>query len=189
MVKQARDYLTQSELEALYKVARRQPKPYGYRDYTICLLMARHGLRVTELVDLQWSSVDFNNASLKVIRLKGGNDSVHPLDREELIALRKQWKLTGKGRWVFLSNRNAPFNRQGINDLFKRLTPAWQKETQSTLTLHPHMMRHTTGYLLAEKGVDTRRIQDYLGHKNIEHTVTYTRLSSTALRDIWDIKR
>lgn len=185
-MKQTRDYLTQSEIDTLLKLARRQEGSIGYRDYCIILLMYRHGLRASELCDLQWSQVDFNNATLSVKRLKNGNPSVHPLQRDELIALRKQWNETGLNRYVFISQKKTPFARQSLNKLFLRLEDSWQKSTKSTLKLHPHMMRHTTGYLLAEKGVDTRRIQDYLGHKKIEHTVTYTQLSSGALRNIWD---
>lgn len=185
-MKQTREHLTQTELDVLLKLAKRQQHEYAYRDYLIILLMARHGLRVTELCNLQWSQVNFEDASLSVVRVKNGNPSVHPLVRDELIGLRKQWNETGKHRYVFISKKKSPFTRQGINHLFQRLEHLWQGSTQSTLKLHPHMMRHTTGYLLALKGVDTRRIQDYLGHKKIEHTVTYTRLNSDALRDIWD---
>ena len=53
------------------------------------------------------------------------------------------------------------------------------------LKAHPHMLRHGCGYALANKGHDTRSLQGYLGHKNIQHTVRYTELSPTRFKDFW----
>ena len=50
--------------------------------------------------------------------------------------------------------------------------------------VHPHMLRHSCGYALANKGLDTRLIQDYLGHKNIQHTVRYTRIAAKRFEGI-----
>ena len=52
---------------------------------------------------------------------------------------------------------------------------------------HPHMLRHACGYALANKGHDTRALQAYLGHRNIQHTVRYTELSPTRFKDFWRI--
>ena len=72
-----RRYLTQDELGKLIKAARKGR--YGRRDATLLLLMARHGLRVTEAVDLRWDQIDFSKGHLHVRRLKGGIHSVHPI--------------------------------------------------------------------------------------------------------------
>jgi integrase len=80
-----RRYLTADELEKLIKAGRKGR--YGRRDATLMLLMARHGLRVTEAVDLRWDQIDFLKGHLHVRRLKGGIHSVHPIQGDELRAL------------------------------------------------------------------------------------------------------
>ena len=82
-----RRYLTEGELTKLIKAARKGR--YGQRDAALVLIMARHGLRVTEAVDLRWDQVDLSKAHLHVKRLKGGINSVHPIQGDELRALRE----------------------------------------------------------------------------------------------------
>ena len=82
-----RRYLTAKELEKLIKATRKGR--YGQRDATLMLLMARHGLRVTEAVDLRWDQIDFSKGHFHVRRLKGGIHSVHPIQGDELRALRE----------------------------------------------------------------------------------------------------
>jgi type 1 fimbriae regulatory protein FimB/type 1 fimbriae regulatory protein FimE len=59
------------------------------------------------------------------------------------------------------------------------------EKTSIGLSVHIHMLRHACGYALANKGHDTRAIQDWLGHKAIQHTVRYTKLSPTRFKDFW----
>jgi integrase len=82
-----RRYLTEDELEKLIKASRKGR--YGRRDATLLLLMARHGLRVTEAIDLRWDQIDFAKGHLHVRRLKNGIDSVHTVQGDELRALRE----------------------------------------------------------------------------------------------------
>src|SRR5262249_51466596 len=82
-----RRYLTEDELKKLIKASRKGR--YGRRDAILMLLMARHGLRVTEAVDLRWHQIDFSKSHLHVTRLKGGIHSVHPMQGDELRALRE----------------------------------------------------------------------------------------------------
>jgi site-specific recombinase XerD len=58
-------------------------------------------------------------------------------------------------------------------------------EAKLRLKVHPHMLRHPCGYALANRGHDTRGLQAYLGHKNIQHTVRYTELSPTRFKHFW----
>ena len=51
--------------------------------------------------------------------------------------------------------------------------------------INPYVLRHSTGYYLANKGCDTRLIQDYLGHRNITHTVRYTRTAAHRFEGLW----
>jgi site-specific recombinase XerD len=59
------------------------------------------------------------------------------------------------------------------------------REAKLAFKAHPHMLRHACGYALANKGHDTRELQAYLGHRNIQHTVRYTELSPTRFKDFW----
>ena len=106
-----REYLTATEVEKLVKVASKNR--HGHRDATMVLVCYRHGLRVSELVSLEWSQVDFNAANLHVRRLKGSTDAVHPIRGDELRALRRlQREQDPKSAFVFTSERGAPVRRR-----------------------------------------------------------------------------
>ena len=77
-----RCYFTAQELAKLISAARKGR--YGQRDATLILLMVRHGLRVSEAVDLEWDQIDFTRAHIHIRRLKGGIASVHPIQGDEL---------------------------------------------------------------------------------------------------------
>ena len=142
------------------------------------LIAFRHGLRGAELVDLRWDQVDLGrNACLHVRRVKNGMPSMHPLQGDEMRALRELKYST----FVFVSERGAPFTRAGFAKMVARLSV----EAKFKFGVHPHMLRHACGYVLANRGHDTRAPQAYLGHKNIQHTVRYTELSPTRFKDFW----
>ena len=175
-----REYLTEAELERLLTAA--NGNRWGHRDATMILVAYRHGLRVSELVDLRWDQVDFATASLHVRRVKQGTSSTHPILGDELRALRRLLrKQEPKSPFVFTSERGAPFGTAG----FARMVERAGSEAKLAFKAHPHMLRHTCGYVLANKGHDTRALQAYLGHRNIQHTVRYTELSPTRFRDFW----
>ena len=82
---------------------------------------------------------------------------------------------------MFISERGAPFSGEG----FARLLQRAGKAAGLTIRVHPHMLRHACGYKLANDGQDTRALQAYLGHKNIQHTVRYTELSPSRFKGFW----
>jgi type 1 fimbriae regulatory protein FimB/type 1 fimbriae regulatory protein FimE len=175
-----REYLTESEIERLQKAT--QGNRYGHRDATMILLAYRHGLRAAELVDLRWEQIEFKTATLHVRRVKQGTPSVHPLNGDELRALRRlQREQEPRSSFVFTSERGAPFTTAG----FARMIERAGRTAKLGFKAHPHMLRHATGYALANRGVDTRALQAYMGHVNIQHTVRYTELSPTRFRDFW----
>ena len=175
-----REYLTEAEVERLMETAKRNR--WGHRDATMILVAYRHGLRASELVDLRWDQVDFRSASLHVRRTKRGTQSTHPIPGDELRALRKfQRDQEPKSFFVFTSERGAPFTTAGFARMIERVGA----EAKFGFKAHPHMLRHACGYALANKGHDTRALQGYLGHKNIQHTVRYTELSPTRFKDFW----
>jgi type 1 fimbriae regulatory protein FimB/type 1 fimbriae regulatory protein FimE len=175
-----REYLTEAEVERLMNAAKRNR--WGHRDATMILVAYRHGLRVSELVDLRWEQVDFRTGTLHVRRVKQGTPSTHPVLGDELRALRRLQREQGpRSSFVFTSERVAPFSTAG----FARLVERAGIEAKLAFKAHPHMLRHACGYKLANDGHDTRALQAYLGHKNIQHTVRYTELSPTRFRDFW----
>jgi integrase len=175
-----REYLTAAEVEHLIAAARGHR--WGNRDATMVLVAYRHGLRASELVDLRWEQVEFRTATLHVRRVKQGTPSTHPILGDELRALRRlQREQEPKSAFAFTSERGAPFTTAG----FARMVERAGIEAKLGFKAHPHMLRHACGYALANKGHDTRALQAYLGHRNIQHTVRYTELSPTRFKDFW----
>jgi len=175
-----REYLTPSEIERLVSAAR--SGRHGHRDATLILIGYRHGLRASEIADLEWSQVEFTRAaSLHARRVKNGKPSVHPLRGDELRALRQLRKLYPDSAFVFATERGGPFTPDAINRLVKRIG----ERAGLGFPVHAHMLRHACGYALANAGHDTRAIQDWLGQRSIQHTVRYTELTPTRFRDFW----
>jgi type 1 fimbriae regulatory protein FimB/type 1 fimbriae regulatory protein FimE len=173
-----REHLTPSEVAKLIETAK--CNRYGRRDGTMILVAYRHGLRASEICDLEWSAVDFERAELHVTRKKGGKPATHPIRGDELRELRKIRKVA-KGSFVFETERGGPFAVESFNHLVKKIG----QKANLPFRAHAHMLRHACGYKLAGDGHDTRSIQDYLGHRDIRHTVRYTELSPRPFRDFW----
>jgi site-specific recombinase XerD len=123
----------------------------------------------------------FDGHRLHVRRAKKGNPSTHLLQGDEMRALRKLRRESPHSDFVFLSERGAPFSEAGFAKMVERAGV----EAGLGLKVHPHMLRHACGYKLANEGHDTRSLQAYLGHKNIQHTVKYTELSPNRFKDFW----
>jgi type 1 fimbriae regulatory protein FimB/type 1 fimbriae regulatory protein FimE len=174
-----REYLTEAEVNKLIEAARQNR--HGHRDATAILIAFRHGLRAAELVDLRWSQVDFDRAALHARRVKKGTPAVHPIQGDTLRALRRLQRESPKSEFMFVSERGAPFSTAGFAKMVERAGEAVQLEFKA----HPHMLRHACGFRLANAGHDTRSLQAYLGHRNIQHTVKYTELAPDRFRDFW----
>src|SRR6516165_10697893 len=175
-----REYLTESEVEQLIDGCKDNRWPH--RDQTMILIAFRHGLRASELCDLQWTQVDFQAGTLAVSRAKNGTPSTHPLTGRELRALRRLHReAEGQSPFVFVSERGSPMTVSNFQKLISRATEAAGLKIKA----HPHMLRHACGFKLANEGHDTRGLQAYLGHKNIQHTVRYTELAPTRFRGWW----
>lgn len=175
-----REYLRPSEVESLIQAARKVGR-HRIRDAAIILLMYRHGLRTAELVALKWSSVDLSDGYIEIRRVKHGHDSTHPLRARELRALRTLQRDYPDTQYVFVSERKAPLSTRAVRQIVARAG----KLAGIPFPVHPHQLRHACGYYLASCGHDTRAIQDYLGHKNIHHTVRYTQMSPQRFESFW----
>jgi type 1 fimbriae regulatory protein FimB/type 1 fimbriae regulatory protein FimE len=171
-VLRTREHLLPAEVDALAKAAR--SNRHGLRDSIMILMAYQHGLRARELVDMEWTQVDFDGANLAVRRRKNGSPSTHPITGDTLRALRKLRREAPHARFVFMTERESPFSTAGFAKMIDR---AARKAGLTELKPHPHMLRHARGYKLANEGKDTRSIQGFLGHKSIQNTVKYTELA------------
>ncbi len=179
----AKNFLTESEMKKFLAAARKGR--HGARDFCLMLVAYRHGMRVSELVDVRLKDIDLETARIFVRRLKGSLSTHQPIEGDELRALRawlrqREAYPNADSNYLFLSER-GPLTRQAINYLVKEIG----KRAKLNFDVNPHMLRHSTGYYLANRGYDTRLIQDYLGHKNITHTVRYTRTAASRFENLW----
>jgi len=178
-----REHLTENEMVKLLTALKHNR--HGQRDWLIGLMIYRHGLRVSEACDLRWDDIDLPKRNIQIRRLKGSNDSVHYLERDELAGLkllrREQAERQIKSAYVFVNERGDAFKRMGIARMIERAG----EDAKIGFPVHVHMIRHSTGYALANKGMDTRRLQHYLGHASITNTVRYTAMSPEPFKDIW----
>lgn len=179
-----RKYLTGREVKCVLQLIYNERT--SYRDYCMVSMAFLHGLRVSELTSLKVSDYDPLSKKIYIRRLKGGLSTCHPLLPEEDQAL-KLWLSEREGirgnhlPWLFLSRQGGRLSRQRFYQLIRK----YGEKANLPLPIHPHMLRHACGYSLAERGNDTRLIQDYLGHRNIRHTVLYTAANAERFSGAW----
>ena len=176
-------FLTEAEIEAFLRAAKTTRN--GKRDYCLMLLVFRHGLRVSEAIDIRLNEIDLSGCYLNVRRLKGSRSGLQPMEGDEVRAIGTWKKERGLHRMagsdlLFLSEQGK-FSRQAVNYLVKTIG----KKAGFDFPVNPHMLRHTTGYILANKHTDTRTIQQLLGHKKIQNTERYTADNPERMRGIW----
>lgn len=170
-------YLYPSEIEALLKACQHISNPLQAK--LVLTLLYHHGLRVSELINLQWRDINFESASIFIRRAKGSNNSTHSINGDELRLLKRAFNKT-KSIYVIINpkNPNIPLTARTIQRWLNKLADI----AKLKIKVHPHMLRHSCGYYLADKGIPLREIQDYLGHKNVNNTVHYTRLNPNKSR-------
>jgi type 1 fimbriae regulatory protein FimB len=178
-----KNFLTEAEMGNFLKAARKGR--HRTRNLAMLLLAFRHALRVSELINMRMSDVDLDTGRFFVRRLKGSLSTSQPLEGDEIRAFRA-WlreRINApccNSPLVFLSER-GPMTRQAFNYICAEVG----KRTRLSIKVHPHMLRHSCGFALANKGCDTRLIQDYLGHRNITHTQIYTRTAAVRFEGLW----
>lgn len=177
----AREYLRSDEVDLLLKAASKTGR-HRQRDRALILLMYRHGLRASEAARLRWHQIDWKLCQIHVNRQKNGRSSVQPLGGDELRLLRVLQRQYPDHPFLFVSELGAPLSERSIHRIVQRMG----ETAKLGFPIHPHMLRHGCGYYLAAKGTDTRTIQDYLGHQQIQHTVKYTELAPGRFEGLWD---
>lgn len=168
----SREHLVQSEIDDLLEAA----QCYGtnksdktHRDYTLILLMLRHGLRAVEAAKLTWQQIDLRGKTIYIKRAKGSKSGTHILENDELEALTilKESQSEGTKELFGLQSR-------GVSRVIERVA----KKAGLEIKAHAHMLRHTCGYLLINNGWNCRQVQDYLGHRNFDMTERYTAIAT-----------
>jgi integrase len=178
-----REYLTEPEVELIYQAAKRYGR-YGARDALMVWVAYRHGLRVGELVGLTWGQIDFAASAIHVKRLKNGRNTASPMDEREIRGLKALQK-TQQGRYVWVNERGAICTTTGFRKTLARLSAGVLPQLGP---VHPHMLRHATGYALANRGTDLLMVRDLLGHRDIRNTTIYAELAPHRLMDAWEGK-
>lgn len=178
-------WVTEKEVEQLRKWA--WETRYPVRNELMILMLYRHWLRESELCNLRLDQIDFEQAKIHIKRLKWSNSFSHPISGDELRLIRRyiRTKVGKQGSglpWFFISERGNQLSRFTVIKIIQ----SCRIEAGFTKKITPHMLRHGCGYYLANKGYDLRIIQDYLGHKNVQNTVIYTRLSGKLFEGMWD---
>ena len=173
---QRREYLTEDEVERILRHAANE------RDRLMILMAYRHGLRVSELINMTWRQLDLDAGRLEVRRAKGGEDGQHPIGGREIRGLRKlRRQQPVDARYVFVTDRTgAPMTRNGFYKLLEKAAAAAGLDD-----VHPHLLRHGCGFKLVNNGMDTLALAAYLGHANVQNTKRYARMNATRFDGIW----
>jgi integrase len=177
----SREHLLPEEVEAMIAAIKKARGRYAQRDALLLQVMYRHGLRTAEVAALRWEQVDFTRAMLHVRRVKRGTPATHPIQGDTLRSLRELQRNNRDSAFVFTSSRRSPLAPDSIRGIVERAGEL----AELSFPVHAHMLRHGCGYYLALQNTDTRTIQAYLGHTNIQHTVRYTQLSPEPFKGLW----
>lgn len=167
------EFLTEDQVERMIQAVKKSTGRHKERDALIILLMYRHGLRISELCGLKWSQLNLEERLFHVQRAKRGKPSTHPLSAKEVRALEQQRKRAAGFEHVFISERLAPLKPATV----RKMIALAGLEAGLGPAIHPHMLRHGTGYKLANDSVDLLIIKDFMGHRNVNHTLIYTQLA------------
>ena len=179
-----REHLFPEELERLFAALKHNR--HAHRDYMIVLVTILHGLRVGELIALRWNDINWRVGTIDIRRLKDGVDGTHYMERDEVNGLKRlEREQDPKSPYVFTSERGTPFTRFAIN----KLVETAGKNAKLEFKVHPHCLRHTTGYTQANGGMTAWHLQKLMGHASMTNTVKYVRMSPEPLKDAWRGKK
>lgn len=180
-------YLSISEVDKLLNIPLNSE--FDYRNKAMLELMYATGLRVSELVSIEYSNIDFENSIIR-INGKGKKERIIPLGEVASYYLKVylsdyRSKLLKRNTYnqVFLNNHGKPITRQGFNYILENIRELTGIEKEIT----PHVLRHSFATHLLEGGADIRSIQEMLGHENISTTNIYTEVVNDVLRSNYEM--
>lgn len=179
-------YLTLDDVERLLAQPDRRT-PAGLRDAAMLELLYATGLRVSELIRVQVSDIQFEMGFLRCLG-KGSKERLIPIGRKALAAVERYLaesrpKLARRqaAGTLFTNQRGRPLTRQG----FWKLLRAYGRRAAIRTPLTPHRLRHSFATHLLERGADLRSVQLLLGHADISSTQIYTHVAQERLRQIY----
>jgi type 1 fimbriae regulatory protein FimB len=142
-------------------------------------LAFHHGLRVSELVELEWADLDLGIGTIAVRRAKGGVNGVHPLDRRSHRWLKAHYKARQSDLpWVFVTERGTAMSTDAFASQLKAAA-----ERAGIANVHPHALRHGTGNALAEANLPAYKLQSFLGQRKAETTAVYIKGAASQHND------
>ena len=161
-----REHLSRDDVQTLCKAARRNRN--GTRDAAAIWLAFNHGLRISELCDLRWSDIQWQERRILIRRLKGSQSGEHPLTEQDKRFLGPVWKPRLRPSDRVFGMEPAAFRRM----LYRLKLPP----ELAALRIHPHMLRHACGFDLVGRA-DLQARAAFMGHKRLENTVRYSKLA------------
>ena len=175
-----REHLTKAEVDKLITAAKKLGRGNNAnRNELLFTIMFRHGLRVSEAVNINWEDTDLDSKQIRIRRLKGSISNDQPLQKD-VIKMLKKLPTYGKRGVVFASERGKRMTSSNVRTLIKRAA----EKTNIPVSVHPHMLRHSCGHHMASQGKTADFIQYRLGHKSIANSVGYVSQAAYTNQDI-----
>lgn len=179
-----RKHMLAHEIDEVCKVVKAKSRN-ALRDELIIQMCYRHGLRVTEVTNLQWQHIDLETRQIQINRIKRGINNTHPLaSKRELMLLTRLYKAKGKPRvgYVFITERETIITKSTIQKMFSSYS-----EKALGIKWNIHALRHSCGTELVTRDTHLVTTQHFLGQRNIKNTEIYVHMAANQFDGIaWD---
>lgn len=184
------DFFSEDEIEQLLIKNNERSDKLKDRDQAILMIMFASGLRASEVVNLTFDQIDFDNRIMKILG-KGNKDRLVPFTsaaksclRQYIDGYRKQL-ITDEDNdegYIFLNSKGEKLTVRGLQFILNEI----ERKTGLYGKIHPHMLRHSFATKLMNRGADLRTIQELLGHSSIETTSIYTHVAYENMKETYE---